>query len=136
LSLPRSLHCLTAGFLLAGFGCSSTSPPSPPPESLPTLLGPKTVSVGNVFRGTFTPDGDTLYYFKNVTEGEEDYRIFRSYRALDSWSEPERSAHQSHADNDSFVVHVLRAPEEISNFRFEISDQQPTQNRTILSHLI
>jgi hypothetical protein len=54
------------------------------------LLGPETISVGNVFRGTFTLDGDTLYYFRNVTEGEEDYRIFRSYRTGESWSEPER----------------------------------------------
>jgi hypothetical protein len=46
--------------------------------------------VGNVFRGTFTPDGDTLYYFRNVTEGEEDYRIFRSHRTGDTWSAPER----------------------------------------------
>jgi hypothetical protein len=54
------------------------------------VLGPENVSVGNVFRGTFTPDGDTLYYFRNVTDGEEDYRIFRSYRTADRWSEPER----------------------------------------------
>ena len=92
MSLPHSLQRLTAGFLLAAFGCSSASPPAPSPESVPTLLGPETVSVGNVFRGTFTPDGDTLYYFKNVTEGEEDYRIFRSHRAGNSWTEPERIA--------------------------------------------
>jgi WD40-like Beta Propeller Repeat len=55
------------------------------------VIGAETVSVGNVFRGTFTPDGDTLYYFKNVTEGEEDYRIFRSHRTEGgSWSEPAR----------------------------------------------
>ena len=54
------------------------------------MLGSETISTGNVFRGTFTPDGDTLYYFKNVTEGEEDYRIVRSHRVGSSWSEPER----------------------------------------------
>jgi hypothetical protein len=54
------------------------------------VLGPETVSIGNVFRGTFTPDGDTLYYFKQITEGAEDYRIFRAHRVGSSWSEPER----------------------------------------------
>jgi hypothetical protein len=57
------------------------------PQNSPVLLGPGTVSAGNDFRGTFTPDGDTLYYFKNVMEGQEDYRIFRSYRVGDTWSE-------------------------------------------------
>jgi hypothetical protein len=46
--------------------------------------------VGNVYRGTFTPDGDTLYYFKNVTHGEEDYRIFRAHRTGESWSRPDQ----------------------------------------------
>ena len=62
----------------------------PPPQGYPEVVGAETVSTGNVFRGTFTSDGDTLYYFKNVTEGEEDYRIFRSHRIGRSWSEPER----------------------------------------------
>ena len=53
-------------------------------------MGAETISVGNVYRGSFTPDGDTLYYFKNVTEGEEDYRIFRAHRTGGSWSSPER----------------------------------------------
>jgi hypothetical protein len=51
--------------------------------------GAQTISVGNVYRGTFTPDGDTLYYFKKVTEGEEDYRIFRAHRTGRSWSSPD-----------------------------------------------
>ena len=64
---------------------------TPLPESgQPEVVGAGTISVGNVYRGTFTPDGDTLYYFKNVTEGREDYRIFRSHRAGGSWSPPER----------------------------------------------
>ena len=58
----------------------------PPPQGYPEVVGAETVSTGNVFRGTFTSDGDTLYYFKNVTEGEEDYRIFRSHRSDGSWS--------------------------------------------------
>jgi hypothetical protein len=62
----------------------------PSPQGYPEVVGAETISTGNVFRGTFTPDGDTLYYFKNVTEGEEDYRIFRSHRAEAGWTEPER----------------------------------------------
>ena len=81
---PRSVA------LLAAASCAPASPDPVALQDFPILLGPGTVSVGNVFRGTFTPDGDTLYYFKNVTEGEEDYRIFRSHRAGDTWSEPER----------------------------------------------
>jgi hypothetical protein len=62
----------------------------PSPQGYLEMVGPGTISVGNVFRGTFTSDGDTLYYFRNVTEGEEDYRIFRAHRVGGSWSEPER----------------------------------------------
>jgi WD40-like Beta Propeller Repeat len=83
------LH-LGAGFLLASTACGSGVPPSP--ATLPRVLGQGTVSVGNVYRGSLTPDGDTLYFFKNVTEGEEDYRIFRSHRTGSSWTEPERVA--------------------------------------------
>jgi hypothetical protein len=53
-------------------------------------VGAETISVGNVYRGTFTPDGDTLYYFKNVTEEQEDYRIFRAHRKGGSWRSAER----------------------------------------------
>jgi hypothetical protein len=69
-------------------GCTAGAPPAP--EAAPSVLGPETVSVGNVFRGTFTPDGDTLYFFKNVVEGREEYRIFRSSRSNGEWSIPER----------------------------------------------
>ncbi len=78
--------CVT-GLTMAGLGCTAGSPT---PRNEPEIVGAETVSVGNVFRGTFTPDGDTLYYFKNVTEGEEDYRIFRTHRTGSTWSQPER----------------------------------------------
>ena len=84
------LRCIAAGLLWASAGCSSGTQSAD--SAQPEVVGPETVSVGNVFRGTFTPDGDTLYYFKNVTEGEEDYRIFRAHRTDGSWSEPERVA--------------------------------------------
>ena len=75
--------------LLAVLACRP-EPGAPPPAPASDVLGPGTVSAGNVFRGSFTPDGDTLYYFRNVTEGQEDYRIVRSHRVGDRWTEPER----------------------------------------------
>ena len=80
---PLCIMALT----MAELGCTAGSPT---PRIEPEIVGAETVSVGNVFRGTFTPDGDTLYYFKNVTEGEEDYRIFRTHRTGATWSQPER----------------------------------------------
>jgi hypothetical protein len=44
-----------------------------------------------LFRGQFSPDGQELFYFKKVTPGEEDYRIFVSRLANGSWSEPVRT---------------------------------------------
>lgn len=84
-SLPP--RCATVLLVSVTVACA---PASPPTDSAPELIGPATISVGNLFRGTFTPDGDTLYYFRNVTEGREDYRLFRSHRESGRWSEPER----------------------------------------------
>ena len=50
-------------------------------------VGDGTISGTSVFRGTFTPDGDTLYFFRSVGQGE-DYRIFRSTRGPSGWTEP------------------------------------------------
>jgi WD40-like Beta Propeller Repeat len=77
-----------AGLLAASLGCAAGQPADS--AAAPEVVGEETISVGNVFRGTFTPDGDTLYYFKNVTQGEEDYRIFRAHRTGGAWSPPER----------------------------------------------
>lgn len=79
---------LGAGLTLASAACGSGARSST--MTTPRVLGAETISVGNVFRGSFTPDGDTLYYFKNVTEGKEDYRIFKSHRSGNSWSKPQR----------------------------------------------
>ena len=76
-------HIALAALLIA---CGASAPLS---QVGPEIVGAETISVGNVFRGSFTPDGDTLYYFKNVTEGHEDYRIFRSHREGGDWSTPE-----------------------------------------------
>src|SRR5687767_5531102 len=76
---------------LAACSPAAGGSPAPTPED-PEVLGPEAVSVGNVFRGSFTPEGDTLYFFRNVTEGREDYRVFRTHRAGARWSDPERVA--------------------------------------------
>lgn len=56
----------------------------------PQIFGAEKISVGNVYRGSFAPDGQTFYFFKNVTKGEEDYRIFVSKFIGGKWTEPER----------------------------------------------
>lgn len=50
-------------------------------------LEPGVLSTGEVYRGTFTPDGDTLYFFKKAGAGET-YRIFSSNRTAAGWSAP------------------------------------------------
>lgn len=56
----------------------------------PEIFGAETISVGNVYRGSFTPDGRAFYFFKNITKGEEEYRIFVSKLIKGKWGEPER----------------------------------------------
>lgn len=58
----------------------------------PVVFAPGTVSVqgGNVYRGAFSPDGREYWFFRKVTEGAEDYRIFVSRLGEDGWSAPER----------------------------------------------
>lgn len=60
------------------------------PSKQPEVFGPRVLSVGNVYRGTFTPDGRTFYFFKNVTKDQEDYRIFMSRLVNGQWTEPQR----------------------------------------------
>jgi hypothetical protein len=60
------------------------------PPKQPEVFGPGVLSTGNVYRGSFAPDGRTFYFFKKVTEGKEDYRIFISRLIDGKWSEPER----------------------------------------------
>lgn len=58
----------------------------------PERLAPGIISTGNVYRGSFAPDGHALYFFKKVTEGAEDYRIFVSRLVEGRWTLPERVA--------------------------------------------
>ncbi len=72
-------------FCLLGFALSSHA------QKKAKVFAPNTISVGNVFKGSFTPDGNIFYYFKNVTQGEEDFRIFRSTNTgHGNWSSPEK----------------------------------------------
>ena len=63
------------------------------PPTTAVVFAPGTVSVegGNVFRGAFSPDGREFWFFRKVTEGEEDYRIFVSRRTEEAgWGQPEK----------------------------------------------
>jgi hypothetical protein len=56
------------------------------------VFGPGTISKDgeSVYRGSFSPDGGAFYFFRKVTQGAEDYRIFVSRRTEAGWSDPER----------------------------------------------
>lgn len=51
------------------------------------IFGPGVLSTGEVFRGTFTPDGRTFYFFKKIGSGEN-YRIYSSNRTATGWAIP------------------------------------------------
>ena len=53
------------------------------------VFAPGVVSDSNVWKGSFEPDGRTLYFFKKVGRGE-DYRIFVTRQGASGWSTPER----------------------------------------------
>ncbi len=56
----------------------------------PAVVGPGVLSEGEVYRGCFTPEGRSFYFFKKITRGQEDYRIFVSHLTGGKWSEPQR----------------------------------------------
>jgi hypothetical protein len=51
------------------------------------VVAPGILSAGEVYRGTFMPDGGTLYFFKKTGSGET-YRIFSSTRGAGGWATP------------------------------------------------
>lgn len=55
----------------------------------PEIFGPGVLSTGEVYRGSFAPDGRTFYFFKKVTPNQEDFRIFVARLTNGSWTEPE-----------------------------------------------
>lgn len=55
-----------------------------------TVFAPALADSGRLFRSALSPDGQTLYYFKKVTPGREDYRIFVSRWRGGDWTAGER----------------------------------------------
>ena len=62
---------------------------APGPGDTAQVFAPGVVSTGNVYRGSFSPDGREFFWFRKMTPGTEHYRIFRSRLAAGSWSAPE-----------------------------------------------
>ena len=79
--------------LLALTALIAQSGPAPACATAPTqatAFAPNLSDSARIFRGTFSPDGRTLYYFRKLTFGTEDYRILVSRRTRDGWSPGER----------------------------------------------
>ncbi len=53
-------------------------------------FAPVLADSGRLFRGTFSADARTLYYFRKVTPGQEDYRILVSRSTAGRWTKGER----------------------------------------------
>jgi hypothetical protein len=86
---------LTRGFTQIGLATlvASAAHAQGPSCSAPQVtveLAPHLADSTKLFRGQFSPDGRELYYFKKVTPGQEDYRIFVSQLRNGAWSEPEK----------------------------------------------
>ena len=73
---------------LGGSRALNGSVPQTPCERVAQFGG--SVFSGEVFRGTFTPDGNTFYFFKKIKSGTEDYRIFSSRLVAGKWTKPEK----------------------------------------------
>lgn len=52
-----------------------------------TPFAPNLADSARLFRGTFSADGGTLYYFRKVTPGQEDYRIYVSRLVNGRWTD-------------------------------------------------
>ena len=53
-------------------------------------FAPNLADSARLYRGTFSADGRTLYYFRKQTPGQEDYRILVSHFRDGAWSPGER----------------------------------------------
>ncbi|MGH7566898.1 MAG: TolB family protein [Gemmatimonadota bacterium] len=89
--LPRPILAIFLAFLaLAGTRTVTAQESSSPAEAAVFAPGAVSIEGGNVYRGAFSPDGREFWFFRKVTEGEEDYRIFVSRNLDREWGEPER----------------------------------------------
>jgi hypothetical protein len=59
-------------------------------DHVPEVVAPGVLSSGEVFRGSFTPDGHTLYFFKKTVPDTEEYRVFSSRLVGGRWTAPVR----------------------------------------------
>ncbi len=79
-------------------GLFTTQAAPPSLKSRPEPFGPGVLSVGQVYRGSFSPDGNTFYFFKKLGEAEDYLYFVRDFAtfyripladALDSADAPE-----------------------------------------------
>lgn len=77
-----------ASLMVQAASTSKTACASAPREA--TAFAPNLSDSARIYRGTFSHDGRTLYYFRKVTLTEEDYRILVSRKAATGWSAGER----------------------------------------------
>jgi Tol biopolymer transport system component len=54
----------------------------------PEVFGAGVLSEGEVFRGSFSPDGQTFYFFKKIRPRTEEYRVFSSRLVRGVWTAP------------------------------------------------
>jgi hypothetical protein len=85
------LAAITAFMIVCGLPqAMSQSRPGGAPTPEPEIVAPGVLSSGEVYRGAFAPDGQTLYFFRKVVPNAEEYRIFSSRFVGGLWSEPRR----------------------------------------------
>jgi hypothetical protein len=80
-------------FLMGSFLPLTTATPSAAQSTdRARVFAPATISPGNVYRGTFTPDGRRLLYFRRSSPVGERYEIVESRLSGTAWSPPRRVA--------------------------------------------
>ena len=82
-----ALGCATGGSGAPDRGASADA--AVQPEGLPEIFAPETISVGNVWKGSFAPDGRSFYFFKKLPGKGENYRIHVSRLQGERWTAPE-----------------------------------------------
>lgn len=66
---------MLAGSVLVVVACADAGTSGA--TTAPFLAGVTAGDAGRVFRGTFSPDGSEFFFFRRVSEGGEDFRVFR-----------------------------------------------------------
>ncbi len=91
----------------------------------PTFFAPELTLKGNVYKGNFSNDYSTFYFFRHNKPDNEDYRIFQSTFLKNKWGEPkEISFSDSSSDlypmvstieeNKLFLISYRRTPPDTS----------------------